>query len=116
MDQAVLIALEATNNSNYQIDVSLLDGLNADNPGTAKSLYPYDFSAEDFIGATSIDLKYSLAIAPLDFINITAPLTLLNLEGVLMALNSFGVGTFHLQGTTIFVYSDFYIYDDIVVL
>lgn len=108
-----LIALEVTNNSTFPIESILLQGSNNANPSGAKLLFPYNFATEDFIGVTGMNIEYALAsnVANKIVLNTTLPEN--NLNGVLTALNELGIGVFFLNGTTIYTYSDFYIYYDI---
>lgn len=72
----------------------------------------WDFQFETFIGLTTLSLLYKLAGAPV-FTNITVPFNGNNVPELLRALNLLNVGTFYMDGLTIFNFTPEYEYGDI---
>lgn len=110
------ISLRIINNTTTEQPISLFSVANQDFTNGTTDLYTFDLSAENFIAVNSVQLQYSTVINPFPaFVTIQDKLTNFTIAGVVAILNSFNVGVFSYLGTTIYVSSNFYQYNDIII-
>jgi hypothetical protein len=106
------INLKAINNTTLPQAVSILSIIpNQNSANNNNLLYQYNLTGQNYAGVTSVAIQIALASNPLVLFINTAPVLTQNILGVVTALNTLNQGLFSYSGTTIYVSSDYYIYD-----
>jgi streptogramin lyase len=103
------INIGVRNNTNLPQNVNLLGGT-SDPLGVPPSLlYQWDLSNETFSGTVTAKIIISNTSNPTP-VTYTVQVTQLNVSGVAYALNTLNLGVFQVNGNTIYVSNDYYIY------
>jgi hypothetical protein len=104
------INLRVVNNTALPQPVSILGIVpNSNTANNNNLLYEYDLTGQSFVGVTSVSIIISNTSNP-SAIVYTAPVTSQNISGLVTALNTLNQGLFAYSGATIYVSSNFYIY------
>jgi streptogramin lyase len=107
------INIKVVNNTSLPQPVSILGVVpNSNSASNNNMLYEYNFSGQSYVGVTSITAYISITSNP-SIIPYSASVLSQNIQGVVNALNSLNQGLFSYSGTTIYVSSNYYIYDNI---
>lgn len=103
------INIGVRNNTSLPQNVNLLGGT-SDPLGVPPSLlYQWDLSNETFSGTVTAKIIISNTSNPTP-VTYTVQVTQLNVSGVAYALNTLNLGVFQVNGNTIYVSNDYYIY------
>ena len=103
------INIGVRNNTSLPQNVNLLGGT-SDPLGVPPSLlYQWDLSNEIFLGTLTAKIIISNTSNPTP-VTYTVQVTQLNVSGVAYALNTLNLGVFQVNGNTIYVSNDYYIY------
>lgn len=104
------INLRVVNNTALPQPVSILGIVpNSNTANNNNLLYEYNLTGQSFVGVTSVGIIIANTSNPI-LTTYTAPVTTQSISGVVSALNTLNQGLFAYSGTTIYVSSNFYIY------
>lgn len=104
------INLNITNNTPFVQRVSILGGNQDPEATNPSTLYQWDLSSENYIGVTNTTLGL---IGSTPNIYEVLDKKVDNIQDVVDNLNSFGLGTFMIQGNIIYIFSDTYVFGKI---
>ena len=113
------ISIQVNNSLDRKATVTLLGGTQDPSNGqaNAKTLYEWDLSAESFSNTTVVEIQAS-TVTNAEVITYTAVNQdgeIRSLETVVNLLNTLNLGTFNLDGTTIFILDDINIFGSLFV-
>ena len=104
------ISIQVNNSLDRKATVTLLGGTQDPSNGqaNAKTLYEWDLSAESFSNTTVVEIEASTVANPevISFRAVNQDGEITSLETVVSLLNTLNLGTFNLDGTTIFILDD----------
>ena len=104
------ISIQVNNSLDRKATVTLLGGTQDPSNGqaNAKTLYEWDLSAETFSNTTVVEIEASTVANPevILFRAVNQDGEITSLETVVSLLNTLNLGTFNLDGTTIFILDD----------
>lgn len=113
------ISIQVNNSLNKKATVTLLGGTQDPSNGqaNAKTLYEWDLSAETFSNTTVVEIQASTVTNPevITYTAVNQDGEVRSLQTVLNLLNTLNLGTFNLDGTTIFILDDINIFGSLFV-
>lgn len=110
----IQIALIVTNHLPMQMTVPIMANQTFNSrPCFIKNYYSWDLSTETYLGLTSLQFFYKASASPV-FTSTTIAFSGNNIGDVCAAMNSFGVGEFYVSGSTLFAFSDVWVYADLI--
>lgn len=113
------ISIQVNNSLNRKATVTLLGGTQDPSNGqaNAKTLYEWDLSAETFSNTTVVEIQASTVTNPevITYTAVNQDGEVRSLQTVLNLLNTLNLGTFNLDGNTIFIVDDINIFGEISV-
>lgn len=113
------ISIQVNNSLDRKATVTLLGGTQDPSNGqaNAKTLYEWDLSAESFSNTTVVEIQASTVTNPevISYRAVNQDGEIRSLRTVVSLLNTLNLGTFNLDGTTIFILDDINIFGNLSV-
>lgn len=113
------ISIQVNNSLDRKATVTLLGGTQDPSNGqaNAKTLYEWDLSAESFSNTTVVEIQASTVTNPevISYIAVNQDGEIRSLQTVVSLLNTLNLGTFNLDGTTIFILDDINVFGELSV-
>ena len=104
------ISIQVNNSLNKELEFTLLGGTQDPSNGqaNAKTLYEWDLSGESLTNCTTVKIKASTVDNPtiIEYSVVNQDGDIPNLQVVVNLLNTLNLGTFNLDGNTIFILDD----------